>query len=208
MTAVTTTTQRGERSSTAVGRLARTATEIAQPPLVLSLLLVLASLLNDPWWASIASGIVAAFFICLAPFAAVVILAKRGQLTDHHVGDKKQRRPVMLWTLASALLGCAILGLIGAPQPVWGLVGGILCGILTLILISPIWKISGHAMTLGGATASAMLMFGWMGIPFLVAAPLVCWSRVYLRDHSARQVIAGFITGLVAFGASYTLIVN
>lgn len=207
MTAVTRTLS-GERSSTTVGRVARIATEIAQPPLVLSLLLVLASFLSNSWWTSIASGIVAAFFICLAPFAAVVTLAKRGQLTDHHVGDKKQRRPVMLWTLGSALLGCAILGLIGAPQPVWGLIGGILCGILTLILISPIWKISGHAMTLGGATVSAMLMFGWMGLPFLVAAPLVCWSRVYLGDHSRQQVIAGFITGLVAFGASYTLIVN
>jgi membrane-associated phospholipid phosphatase len=55
---------------------------------------------------------------------------------------------------------------------------------------------------------SAVLMFGWLGLPFVVAAPLVCWSRVYLRDHSASQVIAGFVTGVVAFGASYTLIVG
>lgn len=207
MTAATTNLT-AERSSTGVGRLARTATEIAQPPLVLSLLLILASLLSHHWLVSIWSGIIAALFICLAPFAAVLILAKRGQLTDHHVGDRKQRRPVMLWTLGSSLLGCGILSVIGAPQPVWGLIGGILCGIVALILISPIWKISGHAMTLGGATVSAVLMFGWLGLPFVVAAPLVCWSRVYLRDHSARQVIVGFMTGVVAFGASYTLIVS
>lgn len=191
-----------------MGRLARTATEIAQPPLVLSLLLILASLLSAQWLISIWSGVIAAFFICLAPFAAVLLLAKRGQLTDHHVGDKSQRRPVMLWTLGSSLLGCGILVLVGAPRPVWGLIGGILCGIVALILISPIWKISGHAMTLGGATVSAVLMFGWLGLPFVVAAPLVCWSRVYLRDHSARQVIVGFVTGIVAFGASYNLIVS
>lgn len=207
MTAATTTLT-AERSCSAVGRLARSATEIAQPPLVLSLLLILASLLSDQWLVSIWSGAIAALFICLVPFAAVLILAKRGQLTDHHVGEKKQRRPVMLWTLGSSLFGCGILSVIGAPPPVWGLIGGILCGIVTLILISPIWKISGHAMTLGGATMSAVLMFGWLGIPFVVAAPLVCWSRVYLRDHSAPQVIAGFITGIVAFGASYTLIVG
>ncbi len=191
-----------------MGRLARTATEIAQPPLVLSLLLILASLLSDQRLTSIWSGVIAAVFICLAPFAAVLLLAKRGQLTDHHVGDKRQRRPVMLWTLGSALLGCGILVLVGAPRPVWGLIGGILCGIVALILVSPVWKISGHAMTLGGATVSAVLMFGWLGLPFVVATPLVCWSRVYLRDHSARQVIVGFITGVVAFGASYTLIVS
>jgi hypothetical protein len=157
---------------------------------------------------SIWSGVIAALFICLVPFAAVLILARRGQLTDHHVGDKKQRRPVMLWTLGSALLGCAILSVLGAPQPVWGLIGGILCGIVALIVISPIWKLSGHALTLGGATVSAVLMFGWLGLPFVVAAPLVCWSRVYLRDHSAPQVIVGFITGIVVFGASYTFIVG
>lgn len=207
MTAATTTLT-AERSSTAVGRLARTATEIAQPPLVLSLLLILASLLSHQWLVSIWSGVIAALFICLVPFAAVLILARRGRLTDHHVGDKKQRRPVMLWTLGSSLLGCAILSVIGAPQPVWGLIGGILCGIVALILISPIWKLSGHALTLGGATVSAVLMFGWLGLPFVVAAPLVCWSRVYLRDHSAPQVIVGFIAGIVAFGASYTFIVG
>ncbi|WP_461165370.1 phosphatase PAP2 family protein [Arthrobacter sp. R4-81] len=96
----------------------------------------------------------------------------------------------------------------GTPKPVWGLIGGILCGIVALIVISPIWKLSGHALTLGGATVSAVLMFGWLGLPFVVAAPLVCWSRVYLRDHSALQVIVGFMTGIVAFGASYTLIVG
>lgn len=208
MTAETATLTTAERSSTAIGRVARSATEIAQPPLVLSLLLILASLLSDRWMVSIWSGIIAALFICLVPFAVVLLLAKKGQLTDHHVGDKKQRRPVMLWTLGSSLLGCAILSIMGAPQPVWGLIGGILCGIVALILVSPIWKISGHAMTLGGATVSAVLMFGWLGLPFVVAAPLVCWSRVYLRDHSAPQVIAGFITGVVAFGASYTLIVG
>lgn len=207
MTAATTTLT-AERSSTAVGRLARTATEIAQPPLVLSLLLILASLLSHQWLVSIWSGVIAALFICMVPFAAVLILARRGRLTDHHVGDKKQRRPVMLWTLGSSLLGCAILSVIGAPQPVWGLIGGILCGIVALILISPIWKLSGHALTLGGATVSAVLMFGWLGLPFVVAAPLVCWSRVYLRDHSAPQVIVGFIAGIVAFGASYTFIVG
>jgi hypothetical protein len=203
-----TTTLTAKRSSTAVGRLARTATETAQPPLVLSLLLVLASLLGDQWSVSIWSGVIAALFICLVPFAAVLILARRGRLTDHHVGDKKQRRPVMLWTLGSALLGCAILSVIGAPQPVWGLIGGILCGIVALIVISPIWKLSGHALTLGGATVSAVLMFGWLGLPFVVAAPLVCWSRVYLRDHSAPQVIVGFMTGIIVFGASYTFIVG
>lgn len=189
-------------------RVARISTEVAQPPLVLSLLLVLAAVRDGGGVAALIPGLVAAVTICLAPLLVVVILARRGKLTDHHVGDKKQRRPVMLWTLASALVGCGILTLINTPVTVWALIAGILGGILALIIVSPFWKVSGHAMTLGGATISSAMLFGVWSIPFVIAAPLVCWSRVYLKDHTLSQVLAGFVTGLVVFGSACVLILN
>lgn len=191
-----------------VQRVARISTEVAQPPLVLSLLLVLASVRDGGGLAALIPGLVAAVTICLAPLLVVVILARRGKLTDHHVGDKKQRRPVMLWTLGSALVGCGILTLINTPVTVWALIAGILGGILALIIVSPFWKVSGHAMTLGGATVSSAMLFGVWSIPFVIAAPLVCWSRVYLKDHTLSQVLAGFVTGLVVFGSACALILN
>lgn len=189
-------------------RVARISTEVAQPPLVLSLLLVLAAIRDGGGVAALIPGLVAAVTICLAPLLVVVILARRGKLTDHHVGDKKQRRPVMLWTLGSALVGCGILTLINTPVTVWALIAGILGGILALIIVSPFWKVSGHAMTLGGATISSAMLFGVWSIPFVIAAPLVCWSRVYLKDHTLSQVLAGFVTGLVVFGSACALILN
>lgn len=191
-----------------VQRVARISTEVAQPPLVLSLLLVLASVRDGGGLAALIPGLVAAVTICLAPLLVVVILARRGKLTDHHVGDKKQRRPVMLWTLGSALVGCGILTLINTPVTVWALIAGVLGGILALIIVSPFWKVSGHAMTLGGATVSSAMLFGVWSIPFVIAAPLVCWSRVYLKDHTLSQVLAGFVTGLVVFGSACALILN
>lgn len=191
-----------------IHRVARISTEVAQPPLVLSLLLVLAALRDGGGVTAVLPGLVAAVTICLAPLLVVVILARRGKLTDHHVGDKKQRRPVMLSTLASALLGCGILTLINTPVTVWALIAGILGGILALIIVSPFWKVSGHAMTLGGATISSAMLFGVWSIPFVIAAPLVCWSRVYLKDHTLSQVLAGFVTGLVVFGSACVLILN
>lgn len=199
-------TVRNEAKASPLGRVARTATEVAQPPLVLSVLLVLASILENPVLPYVATGVVASLTICLIPFTVVVLMARRGRLTDHHVGDKRQRRGVMLWTLGSALVGAGLLAFMDTPLPLWGLIGGIFAGIVTLIVISPMWKVSGHAMTLGGATVTSLLMFGWAGLPVLIAAPLVCWSRVYLKDHSASQVIVGFLVGAVAFGIFYTLI--
>lgn len=196
------------REKTAIGRVARMATEVAQPPLVLSVLLIITSAVSAPLPSSLVPGMVAAFSICIVPWTAVIILARRGKLTDHHVGDRKQRRPVMIWTLCSALLGCLVLALTGAPAPLWGLIAGILAGVLALILISPVWKMSGHALTLGGTATFASLQFGWWALPLIVGAPLVCWSRVFLRDHTARQVIVGFVTGAVAFAAAWVLFVK
>jgi len=205
---VATDTQFAVVTPSVMQRVARISTEVAQPPLVLSLLLVLAAVRDGGGVAALLPGLVAAGTICLAPLLVVVILARRGKLTDHHVGDKKQRRPVMLWTLASALVGCGILTLINTPVTVWALIAGILGGILALIIVSPFWKVSGHAMTLGGATISSAMLFGVWSIPFVIAAPLVCWSRVYLKDHTLSQVLAGFVTGLVVFGSACALILN
>jgi membrane-associated phospholipid phosphatase len=205
---VATDTQFAVDTPSMIQRVARISTEVAQPPLVLSLLLVLAAVRDGGGVTALLPGLVAAVTICLAPLLVVVILARRGKLTDHHVGDKKQRRPVMLWTLASALVGCGILTLINTPVTVWALIAGILGGILALIIVSPFWKVSGHAMTLGGATISSAMLFGVWSIPFVIAAPLVCWSRVYLKDHTLSQVLAGFVTGLVVFGSACGLILN
>jgi membrane-associated phospholipid phosphatase len=205
---VATDTQFAVVTPSVMQRVARISTEVAQPPLVLSLLLVLAAIRDGGGFAALIPGLVAAVTICLAPLLVVVVLARRGKLTDHHVGDKKQRRPVMLWTLGSALVGCGILTLINTPVTVWALIAGILGGILALIIVSPFWKVSGHAMTLGGATVSSAMLFGVWSIPFVIAAPLVCWSRVYLKDHTLSQVLAGFVTGLVVFGSACALILN
>ena len=205
---MTTDTQFAVVTPSVVQRVARISTEVAQPPLVLSLLLVLAAVRDGGGVAALIPGLVAAVTICLAPLLVVVVLARRGKLTDHHVGDKKQRRPVMLWTLGSALVGCGILTLINTPVTVWALIAGILGGILALIIVSPFWKVSGHAMTLGGATISSAMLFGVWSTPFVIAAPLVCWSRVYLKDHTLSQVMAGFVTGLVVFGSACALILN
>jgi Na+/melibiose symporter-like transporter len=192
-----------DHEKTRLRRLARIATEVAQPPIVLPVLLIWASLYGQGWPGSIGAGVIASVFICIAPFCVVIVLARHGRLSDHHVGEKKQRRPVMLWTLASSVTGCALLLVMGAPKPVWGVIFGILGGIITLIIVSPFWKLSGHATTLGGSTAIAFHLAGWWALAFAVVGMLVCWSRVYLKDHSKLQVVTGYITGFVVFWFAY-----
>jgi len=63
-------------------------------------------------------------------------------------------------------------------------------------------KISGHVAfaTLSGVIfARVHLVYA---LPMLVIVPVLAWSRLELRRHTLREVVAGFVTGLVTGGAA------
>ena len=75
-------------TSIVVPRWERTATEAFQPPVLLAALLIALPWGANPsadslWW-----GISAALIVCGIPLAVVLMLVRRGVLTDHHVSVK------------------------------------------------------------------------------------------------------------------------
>lgn len=181
--------------------LARFCTEVFQPPAVVSFLLIVAGIHSSEGSLGILSGAIAALFMCLMPWLAVVLLARRGRLSDHHVGDKRQRLPVLLATLGSTIVGVLILVAIGAPALVFAVLLSFVAGMVFMMAVSPFWKVSGHATALSGAVAVLILIFG-PGLFWLLALPpLIGWSRVYLGDHSVNQVFAGTIAGPLVIGS-------
>jgi membrane-associated phospholipid phosphatase len=180
--------------------------ETFQPPLVLSALLVtMPPLAQDAGLTGALWGLLGACAVCLIPFAVVMILARRGVLSDHHVSDKKQRAPIMAATLAlTALYMMALLTWQG-PMILMALAVAFASGMVGLILISPWWKISGHAMTAGSMGAIASFSWGpWalVAIPMCIA---VCISRVVLRAHTLAQVAAGAAFGAIVIGGIYAM---
>ncbi|WP_139346851.1 phosphatase PAP2 family protein [Sinomonas mesophila] len=185
-------------------RAARILTEVFQPPAVISGLFLAAGFLGSGW-DGMASGAVAALFMCILPWAAVIVLARIGRLTDHHVGEKKQRVPVLLATLGSTSVGVVLLLMMGAPLQVFAVLVAFVIGIVFMMSVSPFWKISGHATTLGGSAAIAVLLFGPAAFWVMALPPLVSWSRVRLQDHSSSQVLAGGVAGPLVIGAAFAL---
>lgn len=58
------------------------------------------------------------------------------------------------------------------------------------------WKISGHA-TGFAATCTALSLIDKIFLPLVVFFPLVAWSRLKLKAHTAPQVAAGAVAGTV-----------
>lgn len=182
-------------------RAARLVTEIFGPaPLATALLLP--SVFTAPTaLLGTLSAVIAVVFITGGPLAALVYLARRGRITDHHVGKRTQRAPILLGTMGSVVVGLLLLLLVGAPQPLITMTLSVLAGLLLVMLVNLAWKLSVHAAVSMFFAVAMVLTFPGAGVALAVpafAVPLVVgWSRVRLGAHTPLQVLAGYAAGLV-----------
>ncbi|TNB68322.1 phosphatase PAP2 family protein [Arthrobacter sp. BB-1] len=176
-------------------RAARWLTEAFQPPVVVSLQLLISPMTQPGFPGTLGYGALAALFVCVLPLFLLLLLVRMGKVTDHHVSDRRQRAPVLLMALVSILAGLLVLEAAGAPQSVVAMVLAVVAGVVVLAAVSPFWKISGHAAAVSSSAVIAVLMLGPAWLPLLLLVPAVCWSRVVLRAHSRAQVIAGSLFG-------------
>jgi membrane-associated phospholipid phosphatase len=129
----------------------------------------------------------------------VVLLTRRGKLSDIHIGTRTQRAPILAGTAVSIGIGLWVLTLMHAPPALHSLIYAVLLGLVASLLVNLVWKISVHAAVaaiLAAMLASATLPLGilWAAIPLAVA-----WSRVQLLAHTWPQVVVGWVLGLVIF---------
>lgn len=176
-------------------RVAWFLSEAFQPPVTVGLLLLLSPVIEPGFPGTVWFGALAVLFVCVLPFALVLLLVRLGKVTDHHVSDRRQRAPVLALAVVSLLAGLGLLAAIHAPRSVIVMVLAIVSGVVVLAVISLFWKISGHAGAIALSTAIAVIMLGAPWIPLLLLIPAVGWSRVVLRAHTVTQVVVGALVG-------------
>ncbi|MDI5941128.1 phosphatase PAP2 family protein [Micromonospora sp. PTRAS2] len=185
-------------------RAARLITELTAPAVLVTVLTMLVGWFGGNGGAhGLAWGLLATVFASGIPFAYIVGGVRRGRLTDHHVGVREQRRTPLLFGLASAAVGWALLAAFGAPRPLLALVAAGVVGLVVAVTVSHWWKMSIHTAVAAGAVVVLVLTFG---PPLLAAVPvpvLAGWSRVRLRAHTLPQVLIGGTVGGLVAGAVY-----
>ena len=190
----------------AKNRAATWVTEVFQPPVVVSLQLLISPLAEPGFPGTVGYGALAALFVCVLPLIVLLVLVRLGKVTDHHVSDRKQRAPVLLMALACIAVGLLVLTAAGAPHGVIAMVLAVVGGVAVLAAVSPFWKMSGHAAAVSCAAVVSVLMLGAAWAPLLVLVPAVCWSRVVLRAHTVAQVVAGALFGGVLMAGIWWLL--
>jgi len=190
----------------AKNRIAGWITEVFQPPVVVSVQLLVSPLTQPGFPGTMAYGALAALFVCVIPLLLLLVLVRLGKVTDHHVSDRKQRAPVLLMALGSIVAGLLVLEAAGAPESVVAMVLAVVGGVVVLAGVSPFWKISGHAAAISSSAVIAVMMLGAAWLPLLLLIPAVGWSRVVLRAHTVAQVVAGSLFGGVVMAGIWWLL--
>lgn len=139
----------------------------------------------------------------IAPVMAVWIMKKTGYVKDFMLSERNERIFPLLVTAVLFFMTYYLLRQLSLPSLVYFFImSGTLLVMLTL-MISFVWKVSIHMVSLGGLTgflivASLLLRadIAWLIILAFLASGCTGTARLILKAHSPAQVYAGYLIGM------------
>ena len=145
------------------------------------------------------------------PGAFIFLMVKNGAAVDMELSDRHERVVPYLIFITSIMV-CAFY-MYKMMLPFWfiSLLLGACVSLILALLINFFWKISAHAIGIGGLLGGIMGVARihlinpyWAFIIVIVIAGLVGTSRIFLKRHTPMQVYAGFCLGFICtFVASF-----
>ena len=146
----------------------------------------------------------------LVPLGVIIALMRSGRVSDLAISDRRQRALPFAVTTACYLAGALLLRSCSAPAWLCGYFVGAAAAAAIAIIISTRWKISAHALGMGGITG----MILWLAIKGLltlsplpamavavIASGAVAAARIFLGRHTPAQTYAGWALALaIALG--------
>lgn len=198
------------RSTVGRVRAARRFSNIVSPPVIfatlgLSLALAELPILQGFFWAAVYG-----FWVSLAPILFVVYLLRTGRITDLHMNTRKERRWPYMVSFLGALIALLIIVVFDGPWLLYCLAIASVIALGLLAIITNFWMISIHATSMAAATVISGIVFGiYVALLLLPLLILVSLVRLYLRRHTALQVLAGiglgsFIVIILAIAGCFT----
>lgn len=145
-------------------------------------------------------------FTGLMPAAPILLLMKKGEVSDLFISKREQRTmPYLFSFLAYAFWTLFLLRVLKLPMFMVAIGIGTTLSILLITLINLKWKISAHLSGIGGLAGG---IFGvsyrmaynplWLFVLVLAISALVAYSRIELKAHTPGQTLAGFLLGFIS----------
>jgi membrane-associated phospholipid phosphatase len=127
----------------------------------------------------------------------VLVMRRRARVGDFWISARAERLTPALFLLTAFVALIGALSLLGAPEDLSLLTLSMGLASATIALLTLFFKASAHCTVAGLAAAAGLLLLGPPGILFLLALPIVVWSRVALGAHTALEALVGAAVGVV-----------
>jgi hypothetical protein len=134
-------------------------------------------------------------FTAAIPVVTLFLLKSTGRLSDIEMSLRSERSLVLGIGVATYGLGTALLGITGAPWPLWGLLALHVPNTLILILANRRSKVSIHTMVLTSLAVAAWMFLGISWIPAFLLVPAAAWARWDAGNHSVKELLWGVLIG-------------
>ncbi len=139
---------------------------------------------------------------CLLPVSLLPLFLQLKVINSFQMKTARERVWPLLFTGLFFLLGYFLLLRLKVPSLILAFLMASLLAVIIALAVSLYWKMSLHALAVGGVTAMLMgvaLRFGVdLIVPvtfMLLVSGLVGTARLYLGAHNPAQIYAGYFTG-------------
>ncbi len=137
------------------------------------------------------------------PFLSALLLLSLGRIRSLEMESPEERRTLYLLTAIYYLLGYYVLvSKVSLPQQINILLLGANAVILLTLIVNLVWKISAHAIGIGGLTGALLGFSNQLHVNVLpelilvfLIAGFIGYSRLRLKAHIPSQVYAGYLLG-------------
>lgn len=145
-------------------------------------------------WAGAGWGLLAAGFAAVLPY---VVTWRLRHPRQRRAVSRRARVGYLLVTLACAMAGVVLVGLLGGPHRVVAVAVTLVAGLAVAAAINTRWRLSNHGCAAAGGSVILAVLYGPAYLAGFLVAAGVGWSRVRLGRHTVVEVVGGAAVGAV-----------
>lgn len=173
---------------------------ITIPTLALAIYLNGSSLREALQWTAVTIGVV------IAPaFLFIAYHVRTARFSDWTVSIREQRHGLYFVGGVCLLLLLAILFYFDAPRIIQACLLAAVAANGISALVNRITKISVHAAAMAGCSTVLFTVWPPLGVGLGVMTLIVGWARIRLKQHSAGQVLLGWMVAVACVGIVFAL---
>lgn len=135
--------------------------------------------------------VITSFFGCVFPLTMVIVMLKKGIISDFYATKRNERFLPFGVTIGSYIMGTISLLIVEAPAAITALMACYIVNGLILLLITMKWKISIHASGITSPVTALVYLLGTRMLPLFLFFIPVAWARLELNAHTKFQLTAG-----------------